>query len=105
MRMGFAEALRALMAERGISVRELARRVPCDKGHVSRLRNGHTRPSVATAARLDEILGAGGKLARLPAAEPGFHGAAGPAAAQPLTRSPDNPRRVDRARGAEPPPL
>ena len=63
--MGFAEALRALMAERGISVRELARRVPCDKGHVSRLRNGHTRPSPTTAAKLDEILGAGGKLAAL----------------------------------------
>ncbi len=97
MRMGFAEALRALMAERGISVRELARRVPCDKGHVSRLRNGHTRPSVATAARLDEILGAGGKLARLAAAEPVFNGAAGPEGAEHLTWTLDNPRRIDRA--------
>jgi transcriptional regulator with XRE-family HTH domain len=68
-RMGFPERLRALMAERGISGRELARQVPCDRSYVSLLAQGKRRPSPATAERLDEILGGGGALAAL-AAEP-----------------------------------
>ncbi len=67
---GFAEALRALMAERGTSGNALARRVPCDKAHISHLKNGHQRPSRRIAERLDEILGAGGKLAALSHDEP-----------------------------------
>src|SRR5260370_41969180 len=67
---GFAEALRALMAERGISGNALARRVPCDKAHISHLKNGQQRPSRRIAERLDEILGAGGKLAALSHDEP-----------------------------------
>ncbi len=39
--MGFAEALRALMAEHNISGRELARRAQYDEAYISRLRNGH----------------------------------------------------------------
>ncbi len=96
--MGFAEALRALMAERGISGRELARRVPCDKGHVSRLKNGHTRPSPATAAKLDEILGAGGELSGLAARQ-----AAAPVPALNLPEiapDPDLYDRITRAVGA-----
>ncbi len=67
----FARLLQALMAERGISGLKLARLAFCDKGHVSRLKNGHTRPSPTMAAKLDEILGAGGKLKALA----GNHGA------------------------------
>lgn len=36
----FSDQLRWLMAERGVGVRELARRVPCDPGYLSNLRNG-----------------------------------------------------------------
>ena len=61
----FARLLQALMAERGISGLKLARLAFCDKGHISRLRNGHTRPSPTMAAKLDEILGAGGRLIAL----------------------------------------
>ncbi len=63
--MGFAEALRALMAEHNISGRELARRAQYDEAYISRLRNGHQRPSEQIARRLDEILDAGGKLTAL----------------------------------------
>jgi transcriptional regulator with XRE-family HTH domain len=63
--MGFAERLSALMAERGATVRGLARRVPCDPALVSKLKNGRQRPSAQTARRLDEVLGAGGELTEL----------------------------------------
>jgi len=63
--MGFAEQLGHLMAERGISGNALARKVPCDRSHISLLLNGKRRPSLETAKRLDEILGAGGELAAL----------------------------------------
>ena len=53
------------MAERGLGVRELSRRVPCNPGHVSQLRSGQKRPSAQTARRLDEVLDAGGVLAAL----------------------------------------
>jgi transcriptional regulator with XRE-family HTH domain len=67
--MGFSERLRSLMAERGISGRELARRIPCDRSYVSLLAQGKRRPSPATAERLDQLLDGGGALAAL-AAEP-----------------------------------
>jgi transcriptional regulator with XRE-family HTH domain len=63
--MNFAEALTAAMDGRGIGVRELARRVPCDAGYVSQLRHGRKQPSPRIAARLDEVLGTGGELAAL----------------------------------------
>ena len=59
----FAETLRALMAERGIGVRALARRIPCDHALVSRLSSGQQQPSAGMARRLDDILAAGGRLA------------------------------------------
>lgn len=69
---GFAEALRALMAERGISGNALARQVPCDAALISRYVTGKQRPSHRMACRIDEVLGAGGKLAAL-AAWPGTY--------------------------------
>jgi transcriptional regulator with XRE-family HTH domain len=63
--MGFAERLGELLAERGISGRELARRVPCDRSYVSLLAQGRRRPSPEMAARIDQLLGAGGQLAAL----------------------------------------
>jgi len=58
----FGRELARLMDARGTGVRELARRVPCNPGHVSNLRSGRDRPSAQLAARLDEILEAGGSL-------------------------------------------
>ncbi len=63
--VSFATELRALMTERGISGNELARQVPCDAALISRYANGKQQPSPTMAARLDDILGADGKLAGL----------------------------------------
>jgi hypothetical protein len=65
----FSQTLRALTAEHGIGVRALARQVPCDHALVSRLSSGQRPPSAAMARRLDEILGADGRLTA--AADPG----------------------------------
>jgi len=61
----FGTELTRLMAARGVGVRELARMVPCNPGHVSNLRSGKARPSPELAADLDEHLSAGGILAAL----------------------------------------
>lgn len=58
----FGRELARLMDARGTGVRELGRQVPCNPGHISNLRSGRDRPSPQLAARLDEILGAGGAL-------------------------------------------
>lgn len=62
---GFTERLRALMDERGMSTRTVARAVPCDPGYVSKLATGAKHPSDGMARRLDEILHADGELAAL----------------------------------------
>jgi transcriptional regulator with XRE-family HTH domain len=61
----FGRELSRLMDARGIGVRELARAVPCNPGHISNLRSGRNRPSHEMAARLDEVLAAGGALLAL----------------------------------------
>lgn len=53
------------MEARGLGVRELARRVPCNPGHISNLRHGKAQPSPELAADLDRALGADGTLAAL----------------------------------------
>src|SRR5260370_32303983 len=58
----FSTALARLMTARGLGVRELARMVPCNPGHISNLRSGTGRPSLELAEILDERLGAGGTL-------------------------------------------
>lgn len=63
----FGRELARLMAARDVGVRELARMVPCNPGHISNLRSGSARPSVELAAQLDAILEAGGGLAALAA--------------------------------------
>jgi len=64
-RTGFAVRLAALMARRGMGVRELARQVPCNRALISRYLNGHQAVSPGMAARLDGLLGAGGELVAL----------------------------------------
>jgi transcriptional regulator with XRE-family HTH domain len=67
----FGAELTRLMEAGGIGVRELARAVPCNPGHISNLRSGKDRPSPELAAALDERLGARGSLAALaPASRP-----------------------------------
>lgn len=61
----FAAELARLMTARGVGVRELARMVPCNPGHISNLRNGRARPSPGLAADLDRALDANGTLAVL----------------------------------------
>ncbi len=68
----FAAALRALMAQRGISGTALARRVPCDRAYISRLVNGRQQPSAKIAGRIGEVLGADSRLAALAASRPGI---------------------------------
>lgn len=63
--MTFGETLRRFMTERGIGVRELARQVPCDASHISKLRTGEKGASEELAARLDEVLQTNGELVDL----------------------------------------
>jgi len=59
----FGERMRALMAERGTSLRKLAAAVPVDAGHLSRVSRDLKPPSAVLAARIDEALDADGDLA------------------------------------------
>jgi transcriptional regulator with XRE-family HTH domain len=61
----FGTELARLMAARGVGVRELARMVPCNAGHISNLRSGKARPSPELADVLDESLEAAGSLRAL----------------------------------------
>jgi transcriptional regulator with XRE-family HTH domain len=64
----FGEKMVALMDKRGLSLREVARRVPCSPSHLSKLAHGGKGASEQLAALLDRVLNAGGELAAL--AEP-----------------------------------
>ena len=61
----FGTELARPMTARGLGVRELARMVPCNPGHISNLRSGKARPSPELAETLDEQLTAGGTLRAL----------------------------------------
>jgi transcriptional regulator with XRE-family HTH domain len=58
----FGTELARLMAASGVGVRELARMVPCNPGHISNLRSGKAQPSPELAKVLDERLEAAGSL-------------------------------------------
>ena len=64
-RTPFAERVVALMQARGLSVRETARRAGCSAGYLSNVLHGRKRPSARVAARLDDLLEAGGDLVTL----------------------------------------
>ncbi|MEV4708995.1 helix-turn-helix transcriptional regulator [Actinoplanes sp. NPDC049316] len=59
----FAEQLRRLRTERGLSLRELAAAVHYGKSYLHELETGRKPATEAVAARLDNALGAGGRLA------------------------------------------
>lgn len=72
-----------------MSLRALAKTIPCDPGHLSKVLAGHKRPSPELAARIDEILDTGGLLARLVSSPPDRE--------DPLLHAARHPRRVDTA--------
>lgn len=53
----FPSRLRELRLARGLSIRELARRVPCTHVHIIGMEKGANVPSPSMAARLDKVLG------------------------------------------------
>ena len=61
----FGRELARLMTARDVGVRELARMVPCNPGHISNLRSGKAQPSPELAGTLDDALGAAGTLRAL----------------------------------------
>jgi len=61
----FGERVLALLQARGLSLREAARRVPCDASHLSEVVHGRKPASPRVAARLDDLLAAGGELVAL----------------------------------------
>ena len=61
----FGERVLALMGTRGLSLRDLARRVPCDVSNLSKVVHGRKPASLRVAARLDDLLDAGGELVAL----------------------------------------
>lgn len=65
----FGRELTRLMAERGVGVRQLARAVFVNPGHLSSIRGGKANPSAELAGALDDHLGAGGQLAAVAAAK------------------------------------
>jgi transcriptional regulator with XRE-family HTH domain len=63
--MTFGEKMLALMTERDISLRKLAKAIPADAGLLSKISRDLTPPSEKMAARIDEALDARGTLAAL----------------------------------------
>jgi tetratricopeptide (TPR) repeat protein len=61
----FGEKLRALMAERGRSLRGLAKEIHYDPGYLSKVVNDRKRPPSGMAELLDTALDAGGELVAL----------------------------------------
>jgi transcriptional regulator with XRE-family HTH domain len=61
----FGEKVVSLLEARGLSLREVARSVPCDPSYLSRITHGKRRASPHIALRLDDVLDAGGELAAL----------------------------------------
>ncbi|MDT7783828.1 MAG: hypothetical protein QOF58_2247 [Pseudonocardiales bacterium] len=61
----FAQEVRRLRGERGLSLSQLENRVPYSKGHLSKIENGKVHPSMEMARVLDSALQAGGRLIEL----------------------------------------
>jgi transcriptional regulator with XRE-family HTH domain len=66
----FAAEVRRFMAERGLSLRGLARAASYDPSHLSKVLSGHKAASPYLAARLDDVLGAEGNIREAAATAP-----------------------------------
>jgi transcriptional regulator with XRE-family HTH domain len=66
----FTSEVRRLMAERGMSLRGLGRAAGYDPSHLSKILNGRKPASPYLAARLDDALGADGKIRQAAATAP-----------------------------------
>ena len=93
----FAEALTALMAERGVSGSALARQVPCDRALISRYLSGRQQPSRRIAGRIDEVLGAGRELAALALVPAVLGSGLNPDIRERLAWTREHPRLIDQA--------
>ena len=58
----FAQEVRRLRTERGLSLSQLENLVPYSKGHLSKVENGRVQPNPDLARILDDALQAGGHL-------------------------------------------
>jgi transcriptional regulator with XRE-family HTH domain len=58
----FGEELRRLLAERGISLRNVARQAECSPGYLSNVASGRKPLTPSLATRLDRVLGTGDRL-------------------------------------------
>jgi len=68
----FADEVRRLMAERGLSLRALGRAARYDPSYLSKVLSGRKPASPFLAARLDDVLSAEGKIRQAAAsAQPG----------------------------------
>lgn len=87
----FGRELRRLRLERGLSLGELAELVHYSKGHLSKIENGHSLPTVPLARSCDAILCAEGRLVAVATTdeEPGVAVEAAPDAAWILRMNPD----------------
>ncbi|WP_167970404.1 helix-turn-helix domain-containing protein [Lentzea indica] len=61
----FAQELRRLRNERGLSLSQMAGLVPYSKGHLSKIENGQVHPNPEMAKIFDDALQAEGHLAEL----------------------------------------
>lgn len=96
--MTFGETLRQLMADRGLSLRKLARISNYDVGYLSKVRNGLWPPSQALAERLDEVLEADGRLLALASTpQPAGVAPSNPDEEERLALAVRDPARVDAA--------
>ncbi|WP_067071828.1 helix-turn-helix domain-containing protein [Carbonactinospora thermoautotrophica] len=94
----FGDEMRRLMAEQGVSLRGLAKRVHYDVGYLSKVANGRKPPSVELATALDAALGADDALAALAVAKERLPGTPlDPDAEERLRKAVQQPRRVDTA--------
>jgi transcriptional regulator with XRE-family HTH domain len=62
---GFGSELRRIRSERGLSLAQLARLIPCHRGYIAQLEKGVRRPSPEFTRKLDDVLGTDGLLAGL----------------------------------------
>lgn len=90
--MDFPGQMRALMDERHLGVRALARLVPCDQALISRLANGKQWPSAKITRRLDEVLAGGSGQLVAAAVRPG---ALTPDEEERIALAAAEPRRAD----------